>query len=217
MTTPSTAQQIDQAVVQHLQQLMNAEAKRNGWQGMRLSVSSKALTNLQQVAPCPGPVNISGSNSRSARQQLTLECKGTRGWPVKVSSELQVFLPVVISSSVINRGDTIQANMLKREEQDITRNLRGFYHRTEQVAGMSAKRRIRANQLLSPDLIDQPLLVRRGEKVKIVAQRDGISASMSGQAMANGGKDDVIRVKNLTSNKIIEAKVLETGLVTSTF
>jgi flagellar basal body P-ring formation protein FlgA len=215
---PTVEQQINQAVQQHLQQMMDKQANANHWQGMRLILDNTPLSSTRQLVPCANAINVSGgSSTKFTRQQLTLECAGTQGWPIKVSSDMQVFLPVIISTSIINRGDTIQANQLQRQEQDITRSLRGFYHRIDQVAGMGAKRRIRANQLISPDLIDQPQLVRRGEKVKIVAMRDGISAAMSGEALEKGGEGEVIRVKNLSSGKTIQAKVIEAGVVTSTF
>ncbi|WP_151032265.1 flagellar basal body P-ring formation chaperone FlgA [Cellvibrio sp. KY-GH-1] len=211
-------QQIDQAIHQHLQTLMNQQAKENGWQGLRLAIENTPLTRTQQLAPCPTEIHVSGgSTTKLARQQLTLECAGAKGWLIKVSSDVQLFLPVVISTSVINRGDTIQRNQLKLQENDITRSPRGFYHRLDQVTNMGAKRRIRANQILSPDLIDQPQLIKRGEKIKIIANRDGISASMPGEALEKGGEGEIIRVKNLSSGKTIEAKVVGAGVVSSTF
>lgn len=197
---------------------MNKLANEKNWKGMRLVLENTPLTSIHQLAPCPTKINVSGGNpTKLSRQQLTLECKSTKGWPIKVSTDMQVFLPVVISTVVINRGDNITATQLKLEETDITRNNRGFYHRIDNVTGMGAKRRIRANQILSPDLIDQPQLIKRGEKIKISANRDGISASMPGEALEKGEEGEVIRVKNLSSGKTIEAKVVEMGVVTSVF
>lgn len=216
----TAAQQIDEAARNYLQQMMNTQAQTNGWQGMRVVIENTPIGSTSTIAPCPNPITVSGgSTSRLSRQQLTLECPSQtiKGWPVKVSSDMQVFLPVVVSRAVINRGDTIIRAQLQLQEQEITRANRGFYHRVEQVAGMGAKRRIRANQILSPDFIDQPQLVKRGDKLKITANQDGITASMPGEALENGNKDEVIRVKNLSSGKTIEAKVLENGVVTSTF
>ncbi|MNJ71858.1 flagellar basal body P-ring biosynthesis protein FlgA [compost metagenome] len=59
--------------------------------------------------------------------------------------------------------------------------------------------------------------MRRGQQVKILASHDGINAATLGEALENGGQDAVIRVKNLSSGKTIEGKVLEAGVVTSTF
>lgn len=211
-------QQIHQAIDQHLQTIMKQHAQQNGWQGMRLAIENTPLTRTNQLAPCPGKINVSGgSATKLARQQLTLECNGIKGWPIKISTDMKVFLPVVISNGVIDRSETIKTTMLKREEMEITRLTRGFYHRMDEVTRMSAKRRIRANQVLSPDLIDQPQLIKRGEKIKIIANRDGISASMPGEALEKGGEGQVIRVKNLSSGKTIEAKVIGVGVVTSTF
>lgn len=51
----------------------------------------------------------------------------------------------------------------------------------------------------------------------IIASQDGISASATGEALANGRAGEVIRVRNLGSQKVIEAQVVEEGVVTSTF
>lgn len=216
----TAAQQIDKAAHNYLQHMMNTQAQANGWKGMRVVVENTPIGSTNSIAPCPAQIKVSGGNTgRLSRQQLTLECAGQtlKGWPVKVSSDMQVFLPVIVSSAVINRGETISAAQLQLQETEISRAKRGFYHRLDQVAGMGAKRRIRPNQILSPDLIDQPQLIKRGDKLKITANRDGITASMPGEALENGSKDEVIRVKNLSSGKTIEAKVLATGVVTSTF
>lgn len=228
-------QQIDQAIHQHLQTLMNQHAKENGWQGLRIATQNTPLTRTQQLTPCPGKIIVSGGSvAKPARQQLTLECQSNvikaselkdsatkdsaiNNWKIKVSTDIQVFLPVVISTTVINRGDTIKRNQLQTQETDITRLQRGFYHRISEITNMGAKRRIRANQILSPDLIDQPQLIKRGDKIKIIANRDGISASMPGEALEKGSEGEIIRVKNLSSGKTIEGKVLDAEVVTSTF
>lgn len=211
-------QQIDQTIYQHLQSLMNKHATEKNWQGMRLVLTNTPLTSTNKLAPCPTKIKTSGGNTtKLSRQQLTLECSGMKGWPIKVSTDMQVFLPVVISTAVINRGETIQRNQLQTQATDIAKIQRGFYHRTSDITGMGAKRRIRANQIVSPDLIDQPQLIKRGEKIKIIATRDGISASMPGEALEKGGAGEVIRVRNLSSGKTVEAKVTEPGVVKSTF
>lgn len=211
-------QQIDQAIHQHLQSLMNKQATEKNWRGMRLVLVNTPLTSTNKLTPCPTKIKVSGGNAtKLSREQLTLECSGMKGWPIKVSSDMQVFLPVVISTAIINRGETIQSNQLQTQVTDIAKTQRGFYHRISDITGMGAKRRIRANQIISPDLIDQPQLIKRGDKIKIIANRAGISASMPGEALEKGGGGEVIRVKNLSSGKTIEAKVIEAGAVTTTF
>src|SRR5690606_32545004 len=100
---------------------------------------------------------------------------------------------------------------------NISRARRGFYSRVEDVAGSLAARRIRTNQLLTPALVASLPAVRRGETVKIVASRDGIEASTDGEALSDGQVGELIRVRNISSDKVIDAKVIEPGVVSSTF
>lgn len=210
-------QQMDQAIHQHLSALMRPSAQRENWQGMRITHTSTPLGNVRTIATCSQTPTVSGSAADNYRQRLTITCPDQPGWRMQVATEMQVWLPVLVATRVIDRGQVISAADVKRQEIDIGKAPRGFYHHPKQVAGMGAKRRIRANQVLSPGLIALPLAVKRGDKVKIVATQDGISASMSGEAISNAAEGEVIRVKNLSSGKTIDAKVIAPGVVTSIF
>ncbi len=208
-------QQLEQQIQQHLETLMQPTAQREGWRGWRITHNSIPLGN--STAHCSNTPIVSGGTANSGRQRLTITCPDQPGWRIQVSTEVQLWLPVLVTTRIIDRGEVITNADIKRQEIDINKTPRGFYHQPSQVTGMGAKRRLRANQVLNPGLIALPLAVKRGDKVKIVATQDGISASMSGEALENGSKGEVIRVKNISSNKTVETKVLENGVVTSTF
>jgi flagella basal body P-ring formation protein FlgA len=213
--TSSANQQVDQAIQQHLEALMRPIAQREAWNGLR--ITHNTALGSTPPANCQQPLSVRGGVANSSRQRLTLTCPDQPGWRLQVATDMQLWLPVLVTTRVIDRGEAITAADVKRQEIDINKAPRGFYHHLTQITGMGAKRRIRANQLLSPTLIAQPLAIKRGDKIKIVATQDGISASMSGEALENGSKGEVIRVKNISSNKTIEAKVLGSGEVASIF
>jgi flagella basal body P-ring formation protein FlgA len=209
-------QQIDQAIEQHLKQQLAQEAAAQGWQGARFThtrtTTSKDLASCRQL-----PQVASDTNSIMGRQQLTLSCADTTAWKVKVTVETTIFVPAVYAQTVIERGDTISAGQLKVEDLDISKARRGFFHDIDEVTGQGAKRRLRANQLISPNLLAKPLLVRRGQQVKMIANHGGIAAATLGEALEHGEQGEVIRVKNLRSEKIVEARVIEAGVVLTTF
>jgi len=213
-------EQIDQALERHFTQAVASEAAAQGWQGTRFSHTSTPLNSTANLPTCtqaPVVSRVDDSPSLLARQRLEVRCPDQPGWTVAVSSQASIFLPAVFSSRAIERGQTITAEQLTLQELDVGKAARGFFTDTEEVVGMGAKRRIRANQALSPGLLAMPLLVRRGQQVKILASHDGIEASTMGEALENGRLKAVIRVRNLSSGKTIEAKVLKVGVVTSTF
>lgn len=209
-------QQIDQAIEQHLKRQLAQEAAAQGWRGARFTHTRTATS--KDIAPCSQlPQVTSDTNAITERQQLALNCADTPGWNVKVNVEATIFVPAVFAQTVIERGDTISAGQLKVEELDISKARRGFFHDIDEVTGQGAKRRLRTNQLISPNLLAKPLLVRRGQQVKMIANQDGIAATTLGEALEHGEQGEVIRVKNLRSEKVVEARVIEAGVVLTTF
>lgn len=214
------ASQIDQAVAVHMQQMLAEEAKRQAWQGQRHSLNITLLNSAERLPTCTQALGVtvaSDDPSPLSRQRLELSCADTPGWSVTALVQASVFLPAVHAARVIERGQTIAAEQLQLQEVNVGRASRGFYNSLDEVIGQGAKRRVRAGQLIAPNLLTTPLLIRRGQQVTIIASQDGISASATGEALANGREGEVIRVRNLGSQKVIEAQVVEEGVVTSTF
>lgn len=216
----TASQQIDRAVENYLGQVFKQQAAQEGWRGLRFTHNTTTLNSSEDLSPCAGALQVTPAGRTgltATRQRLDVSCPGDTGWEMPVSSQIAVFLPVVVSSEVIDRGATITPAQLTLQEQEISKLTRGFYHRVDQVTEQGAKRRMRAGQVITPSLLTLPTLVRRGQKVTMVATQDGISASAPGEAMEPGQQGSIIKVKNLRSGKVVEALVLENGSVTSTF
>ncbi|MCQ4259988.1 flagellar basal body P-ring formation chaperone FlgA [Stutzerimonas stutzeri] len=212
------AAQVRQAVEQHLRVMLEGQAARQGWQGMQLRYDINVPAASTELAQCSSTPQIQATGdapSAMDRQQLRVSCPD--GWSLNATGQAHVFLPVVHAEGIIDRGQTLTTNDLKLQRINIAKARRGYYNRIEEVAGLAAKRRIRAGQTITPALLEQAMAVKRGQPVKIVASHDGIEASTSGEALADGQPNDVIRVRNMGSGKVIDAKVIEAGVVTSTF
>ena len=217
---PGASQQIEQAVEGYLREALQREAVRQQWQGMRFRHDTSVPGSATKLAACTEAPQVRATGSAASpleRQRLEIRCNAAPGWSLELTSQAQVFLPAVHAGSVIDRGQTLDSAQLRLERINIGKAQRGYFNRIDQVTGQTAKRRIRAGQVLTPNLLSLPLAVRRGQPVKIVASHDGIEASTSGEALADGQPGEVIRVRNLGSGKVIDAKVIEEGLVTSTF
>jgi flagella basal body P-ring formation protein FlgA len=62
-------------------------------------------------------------------------------------------------------------------------------------------------------LLKRANLVKRGSKVEIIANFDGLDVRMRGEALADGGRGDRIRVKNLSSGRVVTGTVSGSGVV----
>lgn len=212
--------QVQQAVENHLHAMLERQAERQGWQGMQLRYETNLPASAARQRPCTVPLQVRATGdapSAMDRQQLAISCADAPGWSLNATAQAHVFLPAVHAAGIIDRGQTIRDSDLRLERINIAKARRGFYNRLDEVVGLAAKRRIRAGQTITPALLEQAMAVKRGEPVKIVASNDGIEASTSGEALGDGQPGDVIRVRNTRSGKVIDAKVLEEGVVTSTF
>ncbi|MRI83747.1 MAG: flagella basal body P-ring formation protein FlgA [Nitratiruptor sp.] len=83
----------------------------------------------------------------------------------------------------------------------------------EEVIGARAKRTIRADRPIRPWMIEPNYPVRKGEEVRVLYQRGAIRIEMVGEALGNGQKGDLVPVRNLSSGKVLQCKVLSSGLV----
>jgi len=212
--------QLDAAAQRQVAAELKSAARKAGWKGMTFTLNNNLPNSLGKLAACPGGPQLRVLETPAAvtaRRRFEASCAGQPGWPVTFISQPTVYLPAVVASGEIERGRTLEKAQLKLAPVEMGKSSRGYFSEIAEVAGKTARRRIRAGQPLTPALLDGALLVRRGQQVKIVASQDGIQASAVGEAMANGKQDEVIRVKNLRSQKIIEAKVMASGEVSSLF
>ncbi|WP_447744432.1 flagellar basal body P-ring formation chaperone FlgA [Pseudomonas nicosulfuronedens] len=212
--------QLDAAAQQQVAAELKSAAQKAGWKGMTFTVDNNLPNSLGKLAACPNEPQLrllETPATVTARRRFEASCAGQSGWPVSFISQPRVYLPTVVASGAIERGQTLDAAQLKLAPMEIGKSSRGYFTDIAEVTGKTARRRLRADQPLTPALLDGALLVRRGQQVRIVASQDGIQASAVGESLANGKQDEVIRVKNLRSQKIIEAKVTASGEVSSIF
>ena len=83
----------------------------------------------------------------------------------------------------------------------------------DDLAGQAARRPLRARQALFTFDVKKPVLVKKGELVTLVFSLPGIELTAAGQALADGGKGDVIAVLNARSHRTIEGRVSAAGTV----
>ncbi len=79
--------------------------------------------------------------------------------------------------------------------------------------GSVAKRTIHAGQRIRSWAYEPDYAVKRHSSVKILYDRGAIRIELLGLALESGQKGDIIKVKNLSSNKVLRCKVLSSGSV----
>ncbi|MCH4875725.1 flagellar basal body P-ring formation protein FlgA [Pseudomonas sp. TMW22091] len=212
--------QIDDGVRRYFTQRLSERAADQGWQGLRFTQKVFALPTDLPGLKCPQPLQVEAEQQPSSvlgRKRVRLTCAGQPASSITVTAQATVFIRAVVATQVLEREEPISEAMLTVREVSLGKQDQAYFNRIDQVEGLSAKRRIRADQALTQEMLTSPWLVRRGQRVTMQARHGAIQANTEGEALTDGRKGDVIRVKNVTSGKIIEAQVTGVGVVSSTY
>ena len=183
--------------------------------GEDVEVSVGHLDTRLRLPRCGSALQAAWPVSARRRGNVTVSvsCSAPSNWSLYVQATVQVFENVVVSGRSMSRGELLGKQDVELTRRDVSALSSGYFTRTDEVAGMVLKRSVRAGMVMTPSLLKQQRLIRRGDKVTIIAVSGGVEVRMEGQALMDGVKGEVIRVRNLSSKLEVEAEVISPGLV----
>lgn len=208
------ASQVLEAVAQQQDARLDALALSKGWQGLEHTLESQVLGETASLKPCSGPLSVTAEATLPdplARQRYRVKCP--EGWQRVVVSQASVRLPVLVSRVAIERNATLEVSQLERKVMPLERLRQGFHQDPAEVVGQSARRSLRAGQVIGPASLAPPVLVRRGQRVTVAAAVGGLNASVEAEALEDGRQGERIKLRNTSSRKPLEAKVTGPGQV----
>lgn len=150
---------------------------------------------------------------KAGRTTIGVRCNVEKKWSIFTSAIIKTYQMVAVLAQPIQRGEIITRQHLAIEKREVS-NLRGdFVTQIEQAEHKQVTRQLNAGTILSLSNLVEPKLIKRGDKVVISTTKSEFSIRMSGIAMMDGTKGQLIQVKNQNSGRIISATVVEPGLV----
>lgn len=157
-------------------------------------------------------VTLQGKKIQS-NTSVKVTCPGSHPWSIYVNSTIKIEKRIIVSRYELPRQHIIEAKDLTTIERDL-HTLRGGYSTTvENIVGKQVKRSIRSGNVIYNYQLQLPDIVKKGDKVHVVAKRGSLSVISSGIALSNAAKGEKIRVENQHSTRIIYAKVIGPGEV----
>lgn len=211
-----TSKQIDTGVRKAAQKEISEIAQHQGFGKYALQLDVVIPPEAASLAPCPKtPAVAPGANSKRTLYRLRYEvtCPGVQDWKLNVAVKTAITLPVITAVNALERGRVIDAQDVVLRPQDIAPLNGQFFTAPQEVIGQIVKRRVSESQIITGSLLEQPVIVERGQSVLMVASHQGIEASTTGEAMKQGRKGEVIRVRNISSQRTVDAIVVAPGEV----
>lgn len=147
------------------------------------------------------------------RVTVRVRCDGSSPWTVFVPATVKLFRQVVVTTLPLKRDHVIDAADISVVERDVGPLKQGYLTDPQQVIGLKLKRATVNDQVLAPVFLEQAEAIRKGDQVVIRARTSAVNVVMPGEALSDGVPGQQIRVRNLRSQRIVKARVVEPGTV----
>lgn len=148
-----------------------------------------------------------------ARMAIGVRCNAEKKWSIFTTAVIKVYETVIVLAQPVQRGEIITRQHLAIEKREVSKLRGDFITQTEQIENKQAARYLQAGAILGLRSFVEPRLIKRGDKIIISAIQPAFAIRMNGVAMMDGTKGQRIRIKNENSGRIINATVIEPGLV----
>lgn len=215
LAAPNSA---SQQITELSQQTLEEKARQSG----TLLNARRTLTSISpppenlRITPCDTPPKITVmTEDHIGPQRLELRCQSPNSWTIYIRGSIDAYTDILISRTPLTRGMRPTAENTFFEERNISDLKRGYLLDYQQLENMTAARRIRAGEIITPSMLEPEQIIQRGDRVTLIAgsgkdapNTSGFFISMPGEAMSNGALHQQVRVRNIGSGRIVRGTIV---------
>lgn len=145
-----------------------------------------------------------------------IRCSQPSAWTIYLPVTVKVTAPLASAVKPLPQGHVLTAADIVMQPGDLTQFPPGAITDAQQVVGKVLASGISAGQVLRPEQLRTPQLVKTGQNVRLVAQGDSFQVSAEGRALNNAGAGQSISVRT-ASGKVVSGVVRADGAVEVNF
>ncbi len=165
-----------------------------------------------EIIPAPKSTMI-GKTAFSLNINRNGKVTQTSQTSIWISADIEVWVDVVLTSRAMKDHQMIDENDVYVGRKDLSELPPGYIYDSKDAAGKRLKRFVGANRPLTIDILEEPPLFRRGDKVFIVAESETLKVMAVGTATEDGYRGRPAKVVNMQSRKEVFGEVIDGGTV----
>lgn len=187
---------------QHLLQLLPD-------QQAKVHLQADALDSRLHLALCAEPLQafLPSGASLGSRATVGVRCNTGNTWSVYVPVNIESEVSVLSLNKALPRDAIVNATDVLRLTRRVPGLSNQYLQDIDELQGKRLKHELPAGALLTPNQLQTPTLIRRGQQVTLLAVIGGIEVRNQGIALADANVNTRIRVRNLNSAKVVEGLV----------
>ncbi len=188
-------------------------------------IKNKASGNLQlSVNPLDPRIKVKACDERvqafwpykpgdQRRITVGVRCDGVVRWKLYFQATMKNIKTVAVLNTHVSSGDILDAGMISMRDIDTLTLRNKSIQDASGVLGMKFKRSLRSGTVISTKHLLIPATIKRGDLVEIISGDGPVQVRAQGYAMDDGQVNELIKIKNSSSNRILQAYVIKTGYV----
>ncbi len=181
-----------------------------------IRISAKHLDARLRLPQCQSPLEASfphANRQTTGNTLVAVGCNGPKPWSIYVPVTIQIYRDILVASQSLPQRRILTNNDIQMERLDINRYTGAYITDPDLIVGKQLIRPVQIGRPILANMLKEPLLIRRGELVTLLAKTQTYEVRMAGKALMDGASGDRIRVRNLRSKRIIEGNVARNGTV----
>ena len=122
-------------------------------------------------------------------------------------SKISNSIKLITLKNNLKKGEVIQKHDLKFDYKSSSVG-KGFFENFNKLIGREINQNLSRGQVIKTRHLKENFMVAEGQSIIIFSDLHGINVRMQGSALENGHFNEFIKVKNLSSGKIIQGKIV---------
>jgi flagella basal body P-ring formation protein FlgA len=174
-----------------------------------VTVNVGALDSRLRLAPCASPLKVSLPAGATFRERMTVavSCTASSSWTVYVPIAIETQTPVLVLRRAANRGARLTADDVEMQTRVVQGTGASYLTDVAELGGRTLKRPLGPGAALTIDAMMDDMVVKRGQRVTLLAAVGGLEVRAAGVAMNDAAARGRVKVQNITSNRIVEGVV----------
>lgn len=184
-------------------------AQRHPWQSLESHIEVSRLDGRSRLPRCNQALRSFLPTGARIRHRTTvgIQCPDNPGWKVYLPVTVTAFASVLVATRPLPPGTVVQRSDVQTVKRDIASLGYGYIGRLDENRGYRTTRSVSQGAVLTPVMVEDAVMIRRGQKVTLLAKSGPVSVSMAGIATSEGSLGKRISVKNITSGRELEGIV----------
>ncbi|WP_259651270.1 flagellar basal body P-ring formation chaperone FlgA [Shewanella sp. KT0246] len=213
----AATRQLEQTLTQVLEAELQHWQRQAGLESIKQTIQVNLPSGAANLRKCPNGVSIAtGSRLPFGNVQRRATCD-VLGWSLFIRAKVDVTANVPVANRPLARGEQISATDIELQWLKLSASDRDLITKKSQLVGHQVSHKVRRFRAIKASQVTNPQWINIGDRVVIEARMNGFYANMPGEALESGGQGSTIRVRNLSSGKVIHVYPTEKGRVRTLF